>query len=599
MHSIKNVLVALAFAAAVSAQAGQQADGQVTANSATVAPVTQIGDGQIQQPTSSSTVAPVTQINDGQIQQPTSVATVAPVSQISDGQIQAPPATTVAPVSQISDGQIQAPPATTVAPVNQISDGQIQAPTGASSGVPSPSANGTFTTGAPAAPFTGGAALVTFSGAAVGLAALAENFAEGAPRLMSNNRLGREAHNETSNLSLGNSEHLQPQSDVARQNTDPDRDLENVNGFSDAMISPTKDSSSKVTKAGSSSDAQADVTYPDGGWPAWLIVLGSFSGMLASFGLMNTIGTFQAYLITHQLADESPSAVGGVGTSLIFSPAVGAIAHFFSRYRGAATGLAATGGSFGGIIFPLALQSLFPRLGFAWSVRLLALIFLILLAVANLLIRTRLPPRVGGTVWPDFRIFGNPTFALTTAGVFFLEWGLFVPLSYISSYALANDVSPAFSYQLLAVLNAGSVFGRGIPGYVADRLGRFNTMIAAVALCLISVLGIWLNVGSSVAGLCVFAVLFGFASGSNISLTPVCVGQLCEPDVFGRWYGTLYTVVSIGCLTGIPIAGEILSVSNEDYWGLIIFTGMSYAGGLICFTAARVLNVGWSLKAIY
>lgn len=129
---------------------------------------------------------------------------------------------------------------------------------------------------------------------------------------MSNNRLGREAHNETSNLSLGNSEHLQPQSDVARQNTDPDRDLENVNGFSDAMISPTKDSSSKVTKAGSSSDAQADVTYPDGGWPAWLIVLGSFSGMLASFGLMNTIGTFQAYLITHQLADESPSAVGWI-----------------------------------------------------------------------------------------------------------------------------------------------------------------------------------------------------------------------------------------------------------------------------------------------
>ncbi|KAL8939555.1 MAG: hypothetical protein Q9216_003286 [Gyalolechia sp. 2 TL-2023] len=429
---------------------------------------------------------------------------------------------------------------------------------------------------------------------------------------MSNNRLGREAHSETSNLSLEKSERWQDQSDVDRQATDPRRDLENnAHGFSGTTAPPAGGSPSSLTKAGSSLDAGVDVTYPDGGWPAWLVVLGSFSGMLASFGLMNTIGTFQAYLITHQLADVSPSAVGwifsiyaflsfacglqigpvfdakgprwlvfggtvclvlsmvgvsesteywhfiitfgilgGVGTSLIFTPAVGAIAHFFSRYRGAATGLAATGGSFGGIIFPLALQSLFPRLGFAWSVRLLALIFFVLLMVANLLIRTRLPPRVGGTVWPDFRIFGNPTFALTTAGVFFLEWGLFVPLSYISSYALANDVSPTFSYQLLAVLNAGSVFGRGIPGYMADRLGRFNTMIAAIALCLISVLGVWLNVGSSVAGLCVFAVLFGFASGSNISLTPVCVG-------------------------------------------------MSYAGGLICFIAARVLNVGWSLKAIY
>ncbi|KAI4232818.1 MAG: hypothetical protein LQ349_004774 [Xanthoria aureola] len=334
--------------------------------------------------------------------------------------------------------------------------------------------------------------------------------------------------------------------------------------------------------------------------------------MLASFGLMNIVGTFQAYLTIHQLGNESPSTVGwifsiyvflafgcglqigpifdrkgsrwlvlagtvclvvgmigvsestkfwhfiltfsilgGVGTSLIFTPAVGAIAHFFCHRRGAATGLAATGGSFGGIIFPLALEALFPKVGFAWSVRLLALIFLVLLVIANLFIRTRLPPKVGGSVWPDFRIFRDVTFALTTAGVFFIEWGLFVPLSFISSYALANGVNMTFSYQLLAILNAGSVFGRAVPGYVADRLGRFNTMIATVALCLVSSLGIWLNVGGNVAGLCVFAVLFGFASGSNISLTPVCVGQLCEPEVFGRWYGTMYTIVSIGYVRSI------------------------------------------------
>ena len=89
-----------------------------------------------------------------------------------------------AQVSQITDGQVQAgtsvsiPTTSTPAPVTQISDGQIQAPTApivtASSGVaPAPTANGTFTTGAPAAPFTGGAGMVTFSGAALGIAALA------------------------------------------------------------------------------------------------------------------------------------------------------------------------------------------------------------------------------------------------------------------------------------------------------------------------------------------------------------------------------------------------------------------------------------------
>jgi len=185
-----------------------------------------------------------------------------------------------------------------------------------------------------------------------------------------------------------------------------------------------------------------------------------------------------------------------------------------------------------------------------------------------------------------------------------LQQALFIPLTYISSYALVHGISPTFAYQILAVLNAGSFFGRWVPGYIADAFGRFNTMIATVALCVVSMLGLWLSCqyntgGSSVAQLCVFAVVFGFGSGSNISLVPVCVGQLCGTDVFGRWYASLYSVVSFGCLTGIPIAGAILSKSNGDYTNLIVFVGVSYTAGLACFVWARVLRVGWGLRAVF
>ena len=53
-------------------------------------------------------------------------------------------------------------------------------------------------------------------------------------------------------------------------------------------------------------------TFPEGGLRAWLVVVGAFSGMTASFGLLNSAGTFQAYLSTHQLVHESPSAVGWI-----------------------------------------------------------------------------------------------------------------------------------------------------------------------------------------------------------------------------------------------------------------------------------------------
>lgn len=478
----------------------------------------------------------------------------------------------------------------------------------------------------------------------------------------------------------------------------PEHDSSALNVSNRPIQTPTDE---PIPSEKTGSQGQADVqTFPEGGLRAWLVVLGSFSGMTASFGILNSAGTFQAYLSTHQLVHEFPSAVGwifslyafltffcgvqigpvfdaygprwlvfagtvclvggmmgvaestskcwvllyiipwlpsssayyltpsltslsllelwhfiltysilcGIGSSLIFTPAIGSIAHFFYRRRAATTGLATTGGSVGGIIFPLMLQRLFPEVGFQWATRILAFQFLFLLCIANLFIRSGLQPpkesHVVQNIWPDWRIFKNRVFVLTIAGVFFIEWALFIPLSYISSYALAEGVSPTFSYQLLAILNAGSFFGRWAPGYMADMFGRFNTMIITVALCIISVLAVWLT-GSpddgsrGIAQLIIFCVLFGFASGSNISLTPVCVGQLCGTEVFGRWYASLYTVVSFGCLTGIPIAGQLLAADERKCTSLIGFVGACYGGGLICFVWARVLKVGWSLRKIY
>ena len=294
------------------------------------------------------------------------------------------------------------------------------------------------------------------------------------------------------------------------------------------------------------------------------------------------------------------SLAGGLGTSLIFTPAVSSIAHFFAVKRGTATGLAATGGSIGGVVFPLMLEQLFESVGWAWAIRVMGFIDILLVGVANLLIRSRLPPKPGGSVWPDFRIFRQLNFAVTTAGVFCMEWGLFIPLTYISSWVIDEGVADqAFAFQLLAILNAASFFGRWLPGFAADVIGRFNTMIITMFLCLFALLAFFTTatfVSSGKVALAVlFALSFGFASGSNISLTPVCVGQLCDVQEYGRYYATCYTLVSIGCLTGIPIAGEIVTRDSGKYGGLIAFTVACYAVGTACFIFVRGRMDGWKL----
>jgi len=418
-----------------------------------------------------------------------------------------------------------------------------------------------------------------------------------------------------------------------------------------------------------------DVEYPEGGLRAWLVVLGSFAGMIASLGIMNTVGVFQAYLATHQLSDYDDSTIswifsvysflsffggvqigpyfdakgpkllvfigsillllsmlllglctkywqfmivfgvlGGLGTSLMFTPAISSIGHWFLVKRGNATGIAATGGSLGGIIFPLMLQRLFPEVGFAWATRVMGLLFIGLVIIANFFIRSRLPPKPGGSVLPDFRIFKDPAFALTTIGVYFAEWGLFIPIAYLTTYALSSGaMSQSFSYNLIAIFNAGSCLGRWAPGYFADRLGRFNTMILALLVCAISSFVLWLPAtvlsehaddhlvhGKAIVGLIItFSIFMGFGSGSGISLTPVCVGQLCVTEEYGRYYSTCYTIVSMGTLTGIPIAGALLSACGGAFWGVAAFTGLCYTISLMAFSAVRVMKVGWGLRKVY
>lgn len=245
------------------------------------------------------------------------------------------------------------------------------------------------------------------------------------------------------------------------------------------------------------------------------------------------------------------------------------------------------------------LQSLFAKVGWAWAIRTLGFICLALSVVANFLIRSRLPPRAGASVHPDPKIFRNLPFALTTLAVFLLEFALFIPLTYISSYALAQGFSEPFSFQIITVLNAGSVFGRIFPGYYADIIGPFNANVISVALTIVACFGVWLPAGHTTPGLVVFAVVFGFASGSNISLVPVAIGSLCKTQEYGRYYATCYTIVSIAALIGIPIAGKILTACHGNYSGLIIVTGSVYVAALVAFMAAKVAAVGWSVRAVF
>lgn len=263
-------------------------------------------------------------------------------------------------------------------------------------------------------------------------------------------------------------------------------------------------------------------------------------------------------------------------------------------------GLAATGGSFGGVIFPFVLQAALPRFGFAWSMRLLGLVYLIFAVPTNLLMRTRLPPSEKfDSIWPDIRLFKEPKFAFCCGSVFFMEYGVLTPLTYIISFSMSKGRDASTNYLLPILINVGSIMARALPGFVADQIGRFNTIVLTVGLCTISVFAIWLPAGSSWPALLVFTFIFGFASGGNVSLIPACIGQLCDSRDYGRFLSTAMLSASFGTLLGIPLGGLLLGIKNQEtaWTALILFSEVSYVVSLACYIAARVSATNRSIKS--
>lgn len=291
--------------------------------------------------------------------------------------------------------------------------------------------------------------------------------------------------------------------------------------------------------------------------------------------------------------------LGGVSSSLLFNPSIASIGQWFSKRRALATGIACTAGGVGGVVFPLIILYMAPSVGFPWAIRTVGFICAAASVVACLLLKKRLPHNKKAGAAIDMRALGEARFALTTLAVFLVEFAVFIPYTYICSYAIHEGFELKKALLLNALLNVGAIPGRALPGYFADRFGTFNTMCVTSLVCSMFMFALWLTARGGETATTAFAVLFGFWSGAAISLTPVCVGQVCRTEDYGKRSGTAFFVSSFAALAGVPFAGAILQWSGGAYYGLIIFAGGLYVLAFCAFAVARVVAGGWSLKTLF
>lgn len=117
-------------------------------------------------------------------------------------------------------------------------------------------------------------------------------------------------------------------------------------------------------------------------------------------------------------------------------------------------------------------------------------------------------------------------------------------------------------------------------------MGRFNAMTTITALTAIFTLAIWVPIDTR-AGAIIFAVLYGFTSGSYVALIPACVAQLSPAGELGIRLGTNSMAVAVAVLFSNPIGGALLNSENGTFLGLQIYAGMVQLVGASLFGLAR------------
>lgn len=216
----------------------------------------------------------------------------------------------------------------------------------------------------------------------------------------------------------------------------------------------------------------------------------------------------------------------GIGAGCIFIVSVAIIPQYFSTKRAFAIGIAASGSSLGGVIYPIVFHELQPVVGYGWATRIMGFIALATLSIPCACVRLRVLPLPRKTII-DFSGFKEIPFALFYLASFVGFVGLYVPFFFVTEFADAAGLSTKLAFYMLPVVSCGSIIRRILPAYIADTAGPINVL--SICTIVAGVLGFcWIPIHSTSAGLIIWSLLYGAFSGAFVSLQPSTVVSITD-----------------------------------------------------------------------
>jgi MFS family permease len=366
-------------------------------------------------------------------------------------------------------------------------------------------------------------------------------------------------------------------------------------------------------------------------------------GLVFSIMMISLCHSFWQFLLTQ-------GVLLGISMALATWPMIALVGQYFKRSRAAATGFVVAGSSLGGIVWPIMIDRLLntTSIGFPWTMRIIGFVmipFLIFSCVAakspepvvqqekdleapETSSDTQLVPEKDPKPDPNAArkaLYMQSSMQLTCLAMFVTYFGIFAPIFYLPSFATGQGFSTTLAFYTASIMNGASLVGRIIPGFVADKYGKFNCCIVAMISSGVVIL-CWTKV-TSVAGLVIWSAAYGFASGVS---SVIFLSVLQHANVLHR-ASYLFSKLALlsspllppsalqseallvprrcrkstllsdsldladqycSAMANVPISGAL--AENYGYLSLSIFSGITVlAGGVLLIAARLVQNREW------
>ena len=295
----------------------------------------------------------------------------------------------------------------------------------------------------------------------------------------------------------------------------------------------------------------------------------------------------------------------GVAGSVASAPLIADTSLWFTRRRGIAVSIIASGSYVAGTLWPPIVQRLIASVGWRHTYLTIALFCVATMVPLALVLRRRSPlptrtdtaaPRVSRAVRPLGMSPNALQTLLVVAGVSCCV-AMSMPQVHIVAYCHDLGFGAARGAEMLSLMLGGGIVSRLASGWLCDRIGGRATLLANS--CLQALALVLFLPFHSLGSLYVVSTLFGLFQGGLVPAYAVIVREFFPPEQAGVRVGVVFTATVFGMALGGWMSGAIFDLTgsyraafvNSILWNVL---NISIAVGLLRRPAMPLTDVSWT-----